>query len=138
MKHRCFLNMFTGHWTGNRETLLLYWFVSLCWGEGNDQNWSAVWQHEKEQDGQLFHTASHGFQGVSLHEKRFDEWLHVARDVKINFQTPVQSTYACISAGKVGDWKNYFTVAQNEEFDEDYKRKMKDPTLHFRCGLWRK
>lgn len=37
--------------------------------------------------------------------------------------------------GKVGDWKNQFTVTQNEDFDEDYKRKMKDPTLQFRTEI---
>ncbi|XP_029975204.1 cytosolic sulfotransferase 3-like [Salarias fasciatus] len=37
--------------------------------------------------------------------------------------------------GKVSDWKNHFTVAQNEDFDEDYKTKMKDPTLQFRTEI---
>ncbi|XP_008430466.1 cytosolic sulfotransferase 3-like [Poecilia reticulata] len=37
--------------------------------------------------------------------------------------------------GKVGDWKNHFTVAQNEAFNEDYKSKMKDPTLRFRTEI---
>uniref|UniRef100_H3DKM9 Sulfotransferase n=1 Tax=Tetraodon nigroviridis TaxID=99883 RepID=H3DKM9_TETNG len=34
--------------------------------------------------------------------------------------------------GKVGDWKNLFTEAQNKEFDQDYKQKMKNTTLQFR------
>lgn len=36
--------------------------------------------------------------------------------------------------GQVGDWKNHFTVAQDEAFDEDYKKKI-DPTLHFRTEI---
>ncbi len=44
-------------------------------------------------------------------------------------------TFLRFFTGKVGDWKNHFTVAQNEEFDEDYKRRMKDPTVKFRTTV---
>ncbi|XP_012515302.1 PREDICTED: sulfotransferase family cytosolic 1B member 1 [Propithecus coquereli] len=37
--------------------------------------------------------------------------------------------------GISGDWKNQFTVAQYEKFEEDYKRKMKGSTLQFRSEI---
>lgn len=37
--------------------------------------------------------------------------------------------------GTVGDWKNTFTVAQNERFDADYAEKMAGSNLPFRSGL---
>ncbi|KAM5138725.1 sulfotransferase 1 family member D1-like [Mantella aurantiaca] len=46
-----------------------------------------------------------------------------------------QTTTTFMRKGVAGDWKNYFTVAQNEKFDEDYKCQMSDTNLHFRTEI---
>ncbi|XP_068869492.1 sulfotransferase 1B1-like isoform X2 [Aphelocoma coerulescens] len=37
--------------------------------------------------------------------------------------------------GTTGDWKNHFTVAQNERFDQDYAQKMSGSDLCFRTQI---
>lgn len=40
-----------------------------------------------------------------------------------------------VFSGRVGDWKNHFTVQQDGQFNEDYEKKMKSSDLQFRTVL---
>ncbi|XP_055994934.1 sulfotransferase 1A1-like [Sorex fumeus] len=55
----------------------------------------------------------------------------------INVPTEVmdQNISNFMRKGIAGDWKNTFTVAQNERFDADYAEKMAGCGLHFRTEL---
>ncbi|XP_074003644.1 uncharacterized protein [Numenius arquata] len=46
-----------------------------------------------------------------------------------------QSVSPFMRKGTAGDWKNHFTVAQSERFDQDYAQKMSGTDLRFRTQI---
>lgn len=63
---------------------------------------------------------------------RKGEWLRVASGA-VSPQPLLSPTF--LATGTTGDWKNYFTVAQNERFDQDYAQKMSGTDLCFRTQI---
>lgn len=43
--------------------------------------------------------------------------------------------FSYLFLGTAGDWKNHFTVAQNEKFDVIYKKEMSGTELQFRTEI---
>ena len=40
-------------------------------------------------------------------------------------------------AGDVGDWRSWFSDKENDRFDKEYARQMKDHQISFRYYIWR-
>ncbi|XP_071116081.1 sulfotransferase 1B1-like [Haliotis cracherodii] len=57
------------------------------------------------------------------------------KESKGKFIQAPDGTAVMYRKGEVGDWKNYFTVAQNEIFDRRYKENMADCEIDFRYTL---
>nr|XP_020758085.1 sulfotransferase 1C4-like [Odocoileus virginianus texanus] len=128
----------------------------VCWGSWYDH--VKGWWHAKDQHRILYlfyedmkENPKHEIQklaefiGKSLDDKVLDKIVHHT-SFSVMKQNPM-ANYTSIPAkfmnhlispfmrkGVVGDWKNHFTVAQNERFDDDYRKNMADTTLtlHFR------
>ncbi len=84
------------------------------------------------------------FLDVSLTKKTIDDIVakstfeSMKQNPKINpdremasFKESIKENKSFLRKGTVGDWKNYFTVAQDEYFDEIYAEQCKDSGLIF-------
>ncbi|XP_046360199.2 sulfotransferase 1A1-like isoform X2 [Haliotis rufescens] len=71
--------------------------------------------------------------------ERTDDFLsRVCDNTTITSMRAIKVTtteYGVFRKGGVGDWKNWFTVAQNEWFDQLYQEKMADCHLQFKYTL---
>ncbi|KAK7901817.1 hypothetical protein WMY93_018586 [Mugilogobius chulae] len=66
---------------------------------------------------------------------QFDQ-MKTNPSVNLNTTPVFNASNEFIRKGKVGNWKNYFTVAQNEEFNKDSRMKFSRDELFEFKGIW--
>uniref|UniRef100_A0A8C9WP79 Sulfotransferase n=1 Tax=Scleropages formosus TaxID=113540 RepID=A0A8C9WP79_SCLFO len=70
-----------------------------------------------------------------LRKTGFEEMKKSMADALSNNDEFDESVSPFMRKGIVGDWKNHFTVAQNEAFNEEYRKKMKESDLKFKMEI---
>ncbi|KAJ1125218.1 hypothetical protein NDU88_003652 [Pleurodeles waltl] len=118
-----------GWWEKRKDHRILYLFYEDMKEDPKREIWKIMQFMEKELGEEILEKINH--------HTTFKE---MKDNVMTNYKTipkcrmdHTMSTF--MRKGITGDWKNHFTVAQNERFDEDYERNMAGSFLHFRVEI---
>ncbi|XP_007667397.1 sulfotransferase 1E1 [Ornithorhynchus anatinus] len=124
------------------------WFdhVKDWWEKRNDQNLLYLFYEDLQEDPMREVLKVSQFLGKSLSQEQLERILKhtsfkvMKKNPSTNYSTlPENSMNHDVSPfmrkGISGDWKNHFTVALNERFNEHYRQKMEGSLLKFRTDF---
>ncbi|XP_070560853.1 sulfotransferase 1B1-like [Ptychodera flava] len=149
--HHCSLGMppmdYTGTWNEfyqlyvNNKVWYGSWFdhVLTWWQHRDDENVLFLKYEDMKKDPQGAVKSIADFLDVSLTEEAIDNIVEfcsfkkMKKNKAVNFSliTGSDDKPQFVRKGVVGDWMNYFTVAQNKEYEKIYEERMKGSGLDF-------
>nr|XP_020666260.1 sulfotransferase 1C1-like [Pogona vitticeps] len=118
-----------GWWDKRKEQRMLYLFYEDLKEDPRREIRKVMEFLERSPNDQLVEKIAHKTSFKEMRQNPMANYTSIPSSVMDHSISPF------MRKGITGDWKNHFTVAQNERFDEDYKRQMEESTLHFRSEI---
>ncbi|XP_015665843.1 sulfotransferase 1A1 [Protobothrops mucrosquamatus] len=118
-----------GWWDIREKYRILYLFYEDMKEDPEQEIWKIMEFLERPADENLVKKIAHHTSFKEMSQNPMANYT----GVPISFMDHTISPF--MRKGVAGDWKNQFTVAQNEHFNENYKMQMKGTTLQFRTDI---
>ncbi|XP_060636554.2 sulfotransferase 1A1-like [Anolis sagrei] len=118
-----------GWWDKRKEQRILYLFYEDLKEDSRREIRKILEFLERPMDEQLVEKIAHHTSFQEMRQNPMANYTNIPKSIMDHSVSPF------MRKGITGDWKNYFTVAQNESFDAHYKRQMEGSTLQFRTEI---
>nr|XP_016851653.1 PREDICTED: sulfotransferase 1A1 [Anolis carolinensis] len=118
-----------GWWDKRKEQRILYLFYEDLKEDSRREIRKVLEFLERPIDEQLVEKIAHHTSFKEMRQNPMANYTSIPKSIMDHSISPF------MRKGITGDWKNHFTVAQNESFDAHYKRQMEGSTLQFRTEI---